>query len=74
MSATISANLRELLLHVVAHGYAYFRQICESFLEIVGKALCGGAYCIYVHTVAAGTHNATEAACTEFKGLYRTIR
>ncbi len=51
----------------MAHYYRNLGEVGERFLEIVGEALCGGAYGIDVHAVGSGAHNAAEAAGAEFE-------
>ena len=41
----------------------------EGFLEVVGEALGGGADGVDVHAVAAGAHDAAQAACAKFEVL-----
>ena len=55
------------MANIVTYGYAYFRKVFKGFLQVVGEALCGGAYCVDIHAVGACTHNAAKTTCTEFE-------
>ena len=58
-----------IIADVVAYCYGNLRKVGEGFLQIVGKALRGGPYGIYVHAVGAGTHYAAQTARAEFEIL-----
>ena len=45
----------------------------EGFLEVVGEALGGGADGVDVHAVAAGAHDAAQAACAELEVLVERL-
>ena len=56
-----------VVAHVVTYGNLDFREILEVLLEIVGQALGSGAHGVDVHAVAAGSHDASQSAGTEFE-------
>ena len=45
----------------------------ECFVDIVGKALCGHAHDVLVHTVGAGTHDATQTTSTKLQITIKCI-
>ena len=53
----------------MAHNYAEVFAAGESLEDVVGKALCGHAYHIFVHTVGAGAHNTAETTCAKLEIL-----
>ena len=69
-------NLGELaavVAAVVAYDDGDLVAVLEALVQVVGQALGGGAYGIDVHAVAAGTHDAAQAACAEFQILVETV-
>ena len=57
----------------MAHNNGYLLALCEILLQIVGEALCGHAHGVYVHAVAAGTHDAAQTACSKLQVFVETL-
>jgi len=72
MSATRSANIRELLRRIVAdrHADPLAREI---LFQVVGEPLRGHAHRIDVHAVGTHAHDAAQAARTEFQILVKAL-
>ena len=72
----ISRDLSELttvVTAIVAHYYGNLFFIFETFVQIVSQSLGSSAYRINIHTVAACTHDTTQAACTKFQVFIKTL-
>ena len=57
---------------VMTHDHSGL-DVGEGFVDVVGKALCGHAHDVLVHTVRACTHNAAQTTRTELQVLVEGI-
>ena len=55
-----------VMAHVAAYHYGY-PAAGELFFEIIGQALRGGPYRVFVHAVGPDAHYAAHASGTEFE-------
>ena len=58
---------------VVAYHHRNLLAVGKVLFQIIGKSLCSHTYGIDVHTVATGTHNATQATSTKLKIFVETL-
>ena len=57
----------------MANDHCNLVQILERLVQVVGKSLCSAAHRVDVHAVAAGTHDATQAASAKLQGLVERL-
>ena len=67
------SKLAAVVAAVVSHNHGDLLQVLEVLVQVVGQTLGGGTHGIDVHTVAAGTHDATQAARAKFQILVEAV-